>query len=167
MEVHLRAGHRLAQRAVHQRPILAERRGIETHRLVIARQQVQLSVFGHKGAGDLTVPDVFLRPAGATTQQAKAQGGENEEGRSHVVFEGFPGKTAPPERTRPARHGATAPHAMQNPAYFRCSTNRCPTSSAEAGFWPVISSRSTTTCPVHGVVLLLNVAPAFCSAVCG
>lgn len=47
------------------------------------------------------------------------------------------------------------------------STNRCPTSSADAGFCPVISSRSTTTCPIHGVALLLNLAPARCSAVCG
>ena len=50
---------------------------------------------------------------------------------------------------------------------FNRSTNRYPTSSAEAGFCPVISSRSTTTCPVHGVALLLNRAPARCSAVCG
>ena len=50
---------------------------------------------------------------------------------------------------------------------FNRSTNRCPTASAEAVFCPVISSRSTTTCPVHGVALLLNFAPARCNAVCG
>ena len=53
MEVHLRAGHRLAQRTVHQRAVLAERCGIEAHRLVIARQQVQLAVVGHERTGDL------------------------------------------------------------------------------------------------------------------
>lgn len=110
---------------------------------------------------------MLLRTTGTAGQQAKAQGGENEEGRSHIVFEGFPGKTAPPGRTRPVHHVATAPHAMQKPPYFNRSTNRCPTSSAEAGFCPVISSRSTTTCPVHGVLLLLNRAPARCNAVCG
>lgn len=50
---------------------------------------------------------------------------------------------------------------------FNCVTNRRPTSSAKAGFCPVISLRSTTTWAVHGVVLLLNLAPARCSAVCG
>lgn len=33
---------------------------------------------------------------------------------------------------------------------FNCVTNRRPTSSAEAGFCPVISSRSSTTLRVHG-----------------
>lgn len=50
---------------------------------------------------------------------------------------------------------------------FNCSTNRCPTSSADGGFCPVMSSRSTTTCPVHGMALLVNPAPARCIEVCG
>lgn len=38
--------------------------------------------------------------------------------------------------------------------YFNFSNNVLPTRTAEAGFCPVISSRSTTTFGVHAVVLL-------------
>jgi|GEM_PF-6960199 len=56
---------------------------------------------------------------------------------------------------------------------FNRSTSRFPTSNAqaeaeaEAGFCPVISSRSTTTWPVNCVMFLQNRAQARCSAVCG
>ncbi len=40
------------------------------------------------------------------------------------------------------------------PTYFNFSNKALPTKTADDGFCPVISSRSTTTFEVHAVVLL-------------
>lgn len=51
--------------------------------------------------------------------------------------------------------------------HSRRSRSALATPTADAGFWPVISSRSTITFDVHGAMLLRYCAPACCRAVCG